>query len=505
MGKVKYEDMKFEFSDNSLERISADGLVLFYFSDGSTREFNRLNEKLHGLLLEEITSVNFKAKLGEVLSFNTHRKILAPKILILGLGKKEEFTANALRKASAFLAKSVKNKVSALAFSTLNSSESTVEIEVQAQMIAEGLLLGNYSFLKYKKAEEGQKELEAIIFSVSNKNVQLKMREAVVLAKIYYDGTKLARDLVNEPAAFVNPTYLAKIALELAKSNKEITCTIYEKSQLEKMGMGAFLGVAQAADTPPKFIHLEYRPKKSISGKQKLAIVGKGITFDTGGISLKSDTHMQEMKSDMAGAAAVLGVFSVITQIKPQFPVMGIIAATPNLVSSKAIVPGDVVRALNGKTIEILDTDAEGRVTMADSLSYAVQKGATHIIDLATLTGACLIALGEDIAALFGNNKSFNKVLEEAADKAGEKVWELPLEKDYQEMNKSEVADISNIPSNRYGGAITAALFLEEFIDNKPWIHLDLGPAFMSKKYDFGPKGGTGFGVRTLLNLLNSM
>lgn len=497
--------MKFEFSDNNLERISADAVVLFYFSDGSTREFNRLNEKLHGLLSEEVKSVNFKAKLGEVLAFNTHRKILAAKIFILGLGKKEEFNANALRKTASLLAKSVKNKVSALAFAVLTSGETSVEAEVQAQMIAEGLLLGNYNFLKYKKAEEGQKELEVVVFSVSNKNVQLKMREAIKVAKIYFEGTKLARDLVNEPAAVVNPTSLAKIALDLAKSNKEIECTIYERSQLERMGMGAFLGVAQAADTPPKFIHLEYKPKKSASGRQKLAIVGKGITFDTGGISLKSDTHMQDMKLDMAGAAAVLGVFSVISEIKPPFPVMGIIAATPNLVSSKSIVPGDVVRALNGKTIEILNTDAEGRVTMADSLSYAVKKGATHIIDLATLTGACMVALGENIAALFSNDENFKKTLQEAAEQAGEKVWELPLEKDYKEMNKSEVADISNIPSNRYGGSITAALFLEEFIGNKPWIHLDIaGPAFMNKKYDFGPKGGTGFGVRTLLNLLRS-
>ena len=211
-----------------------------------------------------------------------------------------------------------------------------------------------------------------------------------------------------------------------------------------------------------------------------------------------------DMKMDMSGAAIVLAVFSVISKIKPDFPVIGLIAATPNLISGTSLVPGDVVKALNGKTIEILDTDAEGRVTMADSLSYAVKQGATEILDFATLTGACMVALGDDITGLFSNNRDLAERVKKAAFDAGEKMWELPLEKQYKEMNKSEVADISNIPNSRYGGAITAALFLEEFVDGKPWVHMDIaGPAFASKHNDFGPKGGTGHGVRTVLNLLS--
>jgi leucyl aminopeptidase len=209
------------------------------------------------------------------------------------------------------------------------------------------------------------------------------------------------------------------------------------------------------------------------------------------------------MKMDMAGAAAVLGVFSVISELRPKMTVMGLIAATPNMVSGKSTVPGDVVTALNGKTIEILNTDAEGRVTLADSLSYAVKKGATKIIDLATLTGAAEVALGTDITALFTNNRKLEEEIKGASSKAGEKVWSLPLEKTYKEMNKSDIADIANIPSSRYGGAITAALFLEEFVNAKPWAHLDIaGPAFAEKDFALGSKGGTGFGVRTLLNLL---
>jgi leucyl aminopeptidase len=235
-----------------------------------------------------------------------------------------------------------------------------------------------------------------------------------------------------------------------------------------------------------------------------LAIVGKGITFDSGGINVKTGGHMQDMKMDMAGAAIVLSVFSVISKVKPEFPVIGVIAATPNMISGKSLVPGDVVKAMNGKTIEILDTDAEGRVTMADSLSFAVKEGATKILDFATLTGACMVALGNDITGLFSNNNELTAEIKKAAFDAGEKMWELPLEKEYKDMNKSEVADIANIPNSRYGGAITAALFLEEFIDNKHWAHMDIaGPAFAEKSTDLGPKGGTGHGVRTVLNLLS--
>ncbi|MEK9178671.1 MAG: M17 family metallopeptidase, partial [Patescibacteria group bacterium] len=231
--------------------------------------------------------------------------------------------------------------------------------------------------------------------------------------------------------------------------------------------------------------------------------VGKGITFDSGGINVKTGEHMTDMKMDMSGAAVVLSVFSVISDIKPNLSVLGIIAATPNLISAKSIVPGDVVKALNGKTIEILNTDAEGRVTMADSLSFAVRKKASKIIDLATLTGAVMVALGENVAGLFANNQKLTEQIKQASQEAGEKVWELPLEKDYKELNKSSVADIANIPNTRYGGAITAALFLSEFVGKIPWAHLDIaGPAFSQKGSDISEKGGTGFGVRTILNLL---
>jgi len=498
--------MNFEFSGSSLDKVSAGASVVFAFetklAPELTQESSKLDKLLKGIVLKEIKDENFKGKLGEILSVKTSGKIFAPKIYVLGLGKKEEFGSSEFRVAFSHLVKKTKGKISSIVLLPLNSKEANFGSEVQSQMVVEGLLLGNYRFLKYKADDKKEKELETIIFAGCNTDIQAKIKDGVKRGEIFAKATKLARDLVNEPAAVANPTYLANLALEIAKKSKDVRCIIYNKEQVKKMGMGAFMGIAQAADTEPKFIHLEYAPGK-VATKERIALVGKGITFDTGGISLKGDEHMANMKMDMAGAAAVLGVFSVISELRPKMTVMGLIAATPNMVSGKSTVPGDVVTALNGKTIEILNTDAEGRVTLADSLSYAVKKGATKIIDLATLTGAAEVALGTDITALFTNNRKLEEEIKGASAKAGEKVWSLPLEKTYKEMNKSDIADIANIPSSRYGGAITAALFLEEFVNAKPWAHLDIaGPAFAEKDFALGSKGGTGFGVRTLLNLL---
>ncbi|MCL5970615.1 MAG: leucyl aminopeptidase [Patescibacteria group bacterium] len=497
--------MVFELTSNSLDKVSCDGVLVFAFEGKDsfmpTKSFSKLDSSLNNLLTEDAKMDNFKGKVGEVFPIHTHRKILGAKIFVLGLGKKEDFDQNILRRAIALFAKGQKRKLKCISLSILDLRDSKIDAFVQGQVIAEGFFLGSYSFAKYKKEENG-KELENIIVSEENKNLSLKIKEGIKLGEIYSRGTIIARDLVNEQASITTPAYLANLALDLARKNKNIKCKVLDKEELEKMGMEAFLGVARAADTPPKLICLEYSPKVGFAGK-KVAIVGKGITFDTGGINVKTGDSMQTMKCDMSGAAAVLGLFSVITEAKPSVCVLGLIAATPNMISAKGIVPGDVLRAFNGKTIEVLDTDAEGRVTMADSLSYAVKKGANEIIDLATLTGACEVALGTEIAGLFANSQRLGEAFKKEALKAGEKVWELPLDKDYKELNKSEVADIANIPSIRWGGAITAALFLEEFIESKPWIHLDIaGPAFSEKPWSLGPKGGTGFGVRSLLNFL---
>lgn len=499
--------MQFEASANPINKISADALLVLAFQDKKSFITNPTIELLakdtQGLVSEVLATENFSGKADEVVVVHRSDKALAKRIYVLGLGKKEEFVANDLRKVvGGFIKRIGSKKITSLAVALLD--DKTMDTALQSQMIGEGTLLGSYKFTKYKSKQEKEKGLEVVIFANVDKAMTAAVKDGYQKAQLYTAGTMLARDLINEPAREVTPTYLAKLAQSIAKKDAQIKCPVYGKEQVEKMGMGAFLGIAQAADTEPKFIHLEYTPKKS--AKRKLAIVGKGITFDSGGINVKPGDHMQDMKMDMSGAAAVLGVFSVIAEIKPAFPVMGLIAATPNMISGSALVPGDVVKASNGKTIEVLNTDAEGRVTMADSLSYAVKEGATEIIDLATLTGACMVALGDEIAGLFGNNRDVVEKIKAAAHDAGELVWELPLPKEYKRLNKSDIADIANIPSSRYGGAITAALFLEEFVENKAWAHLDIaGPAFMNRPSELAPKGGTGFGVRLLLNYISSV
>lgn len=496
--------MVFETTSNQLDKISADAVLIFVFKDKEktvkTEGFNYLDKVLGGLLSETLKEEDFKANKGQFMSVHTHRKILASKIFILSLGEKKDFNDNNLRSSLSLFAKAVHKSISSLALAL----PSELSFVVSSKTIAEGVLLGSYEFNKYRTKKEEKKNLETVIIGYVKKEDVKKVQYSIKEAELIRTTVKLARDLVNEPGGVVTPLFLAKTAQDIAKGNPDLTCKVFDKPELEKMGMNAFLGVAQASDTPPKFIVLEYNPGKSSLAK-KLAIIGKGITFDTGGISLKPESSMTTMKCDMAGAAAVLGLFSVISKIKPSFSVMGIIAATSNMISGKSLVPGDVLKAYNGKTIEILNTDAEGRVTMADSLSYAVKKGATELIDLATLTGACEVALGTEYTALFGNNEELSNKLKEAAKKSGEKIWELPLVKEYKELNKSDVADIANIPNTRWGGAITAALFLEEFVDGKPWVHFDIaGPAFSEKGNDLGPKGGTGFGVRLLIEYLKN-
>ncbi len=496
--------MQFEFFDKNLDQISTDASVIFAFQTEKSAQlllgFKNLSKNLQKNIIKAVETANFTGKRGETLNFYLEETSLVKQIIILGLGKRKEFISNDLRRALGTLSKKLKGKVSSIALEIPTEDELTISKEIAANAIAEGLILGNYEFAKYKSDKKDNKKLSVVIIS---QKASVEVKRGIERAKIYCDATILARDLVNEQSAIATPAHLANLALEIAKKDpKHISCKILNRSQAEKLGMEAFLGIARASEkVEPKFIHLEYTPDKN--SKKKLAVVGKGITFDSGGINVKTGDGMVDMKMDMSGAAIVLAIFSVISEIKPEFSVMGLIAATPNLISGTSVVPGDVVKALNGKTIEILNTDAEGRVTMADSLSYAVKNKATEVIDFATLTGACMVALGTDIAGLFSNNEDLSKKIKTAAFEAGEKVWELPLEKDYQELNKSDVADVANIASSRYGGTITAALFLQEFVGNLPWAHLDIaGPAFLSKPSDISGKGGTGHGVRTVLNLL---
>ncbi len=321
----------------------------------------------------------------------------------------------------------------------------------------------------------------------------------IELGNLFSIAVNYARDLVNEPPSTLNPTYLSEEAIKIAKQNTNIETTIFDAKKMKKIGMKASLDIGKGSIEEPKFIKLEYRPKRAFN---KIILVGKGLTFDSGGLSIKTSEGMETMKIDMAGAAAVLAVFKVVEKLKINVHLIGLISAVENMPSGSSIRPGDVTRAFNGKTIEVLNTDAEGRVTLADSLSFAASLKPKYIIDMATLTGACMIALGEEISGIMGNNRELISQIFEAGKIENEKNWELPLENRYKEMLKSNIADIKNT-AKRYGGAITAGLFLQEFVDKTPWVHMDIaGPAYYEKDTDLVPKGASGIPVKTILRFL---
>jgi leucyl aminopeptidase len=364
--------------------------------------------------------------------------------------------------------------------------------------VVEGAILGTYTFDRYKR-EKTDKHVETLRLSEPDGRYRREATEGARRGQIFAEATWFARDLVNAPANDVHPTHLAEVAAEIAKAGG-IKLQVLERDDCEKLGMGAFLGVAAGSEQPPKFIHLSWTPSRS---RKKVAVIGKGITFDSGGLDLKSAEGMLRMKDDMSGAAAVLGIMRALPALKPQVEVHGLIAATENMPSGAAIRPGDVLRAMNGTTIEIGNTDAEGRLTLADGICYAIQKiNADEIVDMATLTGACVVALGPLVSGLFSNNEDLAKRLMTAAAAAGERVWRLPLVDEYRENLKSDVADMNNV-GPRGGGAITAGLFLKEFAGDRPWAHFDIaGPAFLEKDTPLAPKGGTGCAVRTILTFL---
>jgi leucyl aminopeptidase len=368
--------------------------------------------------------------------------------------------------------------------------EALVEPLEDPYALAEGIFLGAYRFDRHKTARE-EKAL-ALHLPGAPEGVLERARKVA-------EGVYLARDLVNEPPNLLTPEALAERARELEALGVEVE--VLDEKAIAELGMGAFLAVAQGSENPPRFIKLRYSKE---GARARLDLVGKGLTFDSGGYSLKPTEGMTTMKGDMAGAAAVLGAFKAAALLGLPVELRGYIAACENLISGRAYRVGDVLKTLSGKTVEVMNTDAEGRLTLADALAYAEREGAERILTLSTLTGAAVVALGEEVAALFATQEAWGRRVEEAAREAGERVWPMPLEKAYREKLKSPVADLKNV-GDRYGGAITAALFLAEFV-KVPLVHLDIaGPAFARKAHALGPEGGTGFGVRTILKVAEAL
>ncbi len=462
-----------------------------------------LNDASQGWVRTFVEQNNFKGKDGEALVIPASHFSSLRTIVLYGIGEKKIKTLERIRKTGGGIVKkahilSLEKIVVSLPWVALDEYRAS---EV-AHAFSEGALLAMYQFTHYKKESDPVTLQEIKLLDERGKEKLLK--EGIELGEIFSQGALYARDLVNEPASHMKPHVLAQEAIIIGKENKNISVKTYTGKELEKIGAGALIAVGKGSSEPPYLIHLHYMSKGEKS-KAKVCLVGKGVTFDSGGLSLKPENHMETMKMDMAGAAVVLGVFKSLLQLTPHIEIHGIIPTCENMPSGNALRPGDVVTALNGTTVEVLNTDAEGRLILADALSYAVKHiQPTHIIDLATLTGAVMGALGEDVAGLFSTNEKLTSRLKDASEYEGEKLWELPLVDEYRDQLKSDIADMKNITGTRYGGAITAALFLEAFVEKIPWAHIDIAgtawnstgtPSYMSK-------GATGAGVRLLLQTL---
>jgi leucyl aminopeptidase len=410
-------------------------------------------------------------------------------VVAVGVGPADDVDLDVLRRASAATVRAAWKRRS-VATRLLDAAPAGLDAGAAARAVAEGAALAAYRFTRFKSDPDA--------CAVDNVVVVGAEADAVARGAAVAEGVVLARDLINTPPGDLFPSTLADTAREVAE-RVGLEIRVVDEEEARQMGLGGLSGVGQGSENPPRLVKLSYTPEGEASGH--VAFVGKGITFDSGGLSLKSGEGMMGMKTDMSGAAAVLGALSVVPTLAPDVAVTGYLCAAENMPSGKAIRPGDVLTIRNGKTVEVLNTDAEGRLVLADGLSLAVEDGADAIVDVATLTGACIVALGPDVAGLMGNHDAWVGQVRDAADRAGESVWHLPLPSDYRKMLDSDVADIKNI-GGKTGGALTAGLFLQEFVGDTPWVHLDIaGPSNAEDDSPLVPKGGTGFGVRTLLEL----
>ena len=482
------------------EKYPCELLLLFTFESPEQMEgpIQSVDLEWKGFISSLIKQGDFKGELFECCLSYTQGALPARRVLLTGLGKKREFDLEKWRGAASKAGQFVRNagmKQFAFPIKKFNGHSET---ELTESFVT-GLLLGVYQFNEFKTLERDKiKEIEEVILlGEKEKEINL-IGEGLRTGEIISRAVCLARDLVNGPSNQVTPTVLAERAKKIAKDDG-MEIQVLEVSHAEAMGMGAFVAVAQGSQEPGKFIVLEYNKGK---GLDTIALVGKGITFDSGGISIKPSENMERMKDDMSGAAAVMATMQAASRLQLPFHLVGLMPATENLPSGKAYKPGDILRTLSGQTVEVISTDAEGRLILSDALTYSLRYQPKAIIDLATLTGACVIALGDYVIGLFGNDEFLLRRIEEASSKTGEKAWRLPLWDDYFEYLKSDAADFRNV-GTRAAGAIIGAIFLSKFVGKIPWVHLDIaGPASIEKERPYIPRGGTGAGVRLLIQLL---
>jgi len=460
-----------------------------------------VDKALGGQISRLIADGDFKGKARETALLYSNGGVPARRVLVVGLGKADRFNLEAIRVAAATAARRVCD-LRVKSFSTIvhGAGRGGIDLADAAQAVVEGTELALYEFKELKtRPDDDPKKVENMTFVVFDPGKQAEVEAGVALGRTIAAGVSLARDLVNRPANYATPTVLAQQAQSLAQE-VGLSCHILDEDAMADLGMGSLLGVAQGSDEPAKFIVLEHNTGRD--DLDTLVLVGKGVTFDSGGISIKGREGMEDMKGDMAGGAAVLGAMRAVATLGLPLHVVGMVPATENLPSGKAYKPGDVVRAMNGTTIEVISTDAEGRMLLVDALCYAARYRPRAVVDIATLTGAIMVALGAHAAGLFGNNDDLAARLEAAGQTTHERLWRMPLFEEYGEQLKSLVADFKHT-GGRAAGAITAACFLSKFAADFPWAHLDIaGRAWTDDDKPYTPRWATGYGVRLLIQFL---
>lgn len=495
--------MKIFVKKGKLADTKSQAIILPLFEEnkklsGAALEIDKISD---GLISEVINNGDFEAKPSQISVIYTRGSLPSQRIALAGLGKHKEFNLEKLRAAFAKVMQHLRN---------LNIKEAATEINLDllprkkdqmAQAVAEGSLLGLYQYTPFKTVgREDLKEMEQLTIVADAKDFSL-IESAVKKTQMITQAVCFARDLISAPSNEMTPTIMAQKAQEIAH-RKNVSCRVLNKAKMKEMGMNALLAVASGSNEEPKFIILEYAGGKKSAAP--IVLVGKGLTFDSGGISIKPAEKMDEMKTDMSGGAAVMGVIMAAADLQLPLNIVALVPATENMPGGSAYKPGDIVKSYSGKTIEVLNTDAEGRLILADALAYASELKPAAVVDVATLTGACVIALGDDVIGMLGTDDKLKNEINGAAQTTGELVWELPLWESYHELIKSDIADYKN-SSGRVASTITAAAFLSKFAGDSPWVHLDIaGPAWTTKDKPYIPKGASGVTVRLLVEFLRN-
>ncbi|HEX5876204.1 MAG TPA: leucyl aminopeptidase [Pyrinomonadaceae bacterium] len=492
--------MQVEANRGPIDQLDVQALAVAVFKKEKADEgfLKKLDELSGGLVRSALEAEEFAGKEGETAYFHLvgNNKLKARRLLLIGVGEESDYKGAQVSQMAGSAVRSLRSKnVKTIAVVPRASADA-------AQQAVEGAYIALFDPDKYRTVEKEEKKIDRLVIAIEGAEEDALQR-GVHVGKIIGEAVNFTRDLANEPGAYMTPTDMADRAREIAEEFG-LSIDVLDEARMEEEGMGSLLSVARGSDQPAKLIILKYTPANPVSNNNELlSFVGKGVTFDSGGISLKPGENMELMKYDMTGGATVLGAMRAIGQLKPPIPILGVAPCTENLPSGKATKPGDVVKAMTGKTIEVINTDAEGRLILADAIAYAKKLGATKVIDMATLTGAVSIALGDVNAAVLGTDQALIDEIIAAGREVGEKYWQLPLDKEYSKQIKSDIADIKNV-GGRKAGTITAAAFLKEFADGISWAHLDIaGTAWGDEAKPYRSKGPTGIAVRTLLKIVD--